>query len=59
MDQMHLFPMIRTKVQALLNGYIQDPAITTHIDDYIVPPQLGNQAGMLGAIALALGAVAG
>jgi len=59
MQQAHLFPRVRTRVQALLNGYVQDPALTKTIDDYIVPPQLGPQAGMLGAIALALEAVAG
>jgi fructokinase len=36
-----------------LNGYVQSPAITKDIDEYIVPPGLGSRAGMLGAIALA------
>lgn len=53
MSQTQLFPMIRQRTQALLNGYIQSPAILDHIDSYIVPPGLGNQAGVLGAIALA------
>lgn len=53
MEQLQLFPMIREKVQQLLNGYVQDPAILERIDDYIVPPSLGNRAGVLGAIALA------
>jgi fructokinase len=48
-----LFPLIRKNVQAILNGYVQSPSITKHIDEYIVPPGLGNRAGMLGAIALA------
>jgi len=54
MDQAHLFPMIRTKVLARLNGYINVDAITAHIDEYIVPPALGNRAGMLGALVLAM-----
>jgi fructokinase len=53
MQQNHLFPMIRTKTQKYLNNYIQSEIIMSNIDDYIVPPGLGNQAGMLGAIALA------
>jgi fructokinase len=53
MEQLHLFPLIRTGVQSLLNGYVQSPAILDNIDEYIVPPGLGNRAGILGAVALA------
>lgn len=53
MQQPHLFPLVRTKVQKLLNGYVQSPAILKGIDDYIVPPGLGGRAGVLGSIALA------
>lgn len=53
MKQTHLFPKIRSEVQNLLQGYIQKPEITERIDEYIVPPALGSQAGVLGAIALA------
>ncbi|HBY95719.1 MAG TPA: fructokinase, partial [Chloroflexi bacterium] len=48
-----LFPMVRQKVQALLNGYVQAPEILERINEYIVPPGLGDRAGVLGAIALA------
>ncbi|MBK9924079.1 MAG: ROK family protein [Anaerolineales bacterium] len=48
-----LLPLIRKNVQMILNGYVQSPAITKNIDQYIVPPGLGSRAGMLGAIALA------
>jgi fructokinase len=58
MAQPHLFPLLRRKVQSLLNGYVQSPAILEQIDAYIVPPGLGNQAGILGAIALAMQASA-
>lgn len=54
MQQEFLFPMIREKVQHLLNGYIYKPEILEDIDQYIIPPKLGNQAGLLGAIALAV-----
>lgn len=53
MDQEQLFPKIRTIVRNTLNGYINTPVITQDIDTYIVPPMLGNRAGVLGSIALA------
>lgn len=52
MDQPQLFPLVRQKTRAYLNGYVQHPAILNEIDSYIVPPGLGNRAGVLGAIAL-------
>jgi fructokinase len=55
--QERLLPLIRKNVQELLNGYVQAAAITKNIDEYIVPPALGGQSGMLGAIALAKGAL--
>lgn len=56
MGQSFLFPRIREEVQTLLNGYVQTPAILEEIDRYIVPPGLGARAGILGALALAMGA---
>jgi len=53
MAQATVYPLIRKHVTALLNNYVQSPEITDDIDNYIVPPALGNQAGILGAIALA------
>ncbi len=53
MHQDHLFPLIRQEVNRLLNGYIQLPLIMKKIEQYIVPPGLGDLAGVLGAIALA------
>lgn len=53
MYQRQLFPMIRTKVRELLNGYIPTAPILDGIDEYIIPPALGERAGILGAIALA------
>jgi fructokinase len=57
MERSFLFPMIRSEVQDLLNGYIQVPAITEEIDAIIVPPSLGSRAGVLGAMALAMRAL--
>jgi fructokinase len=59
MAQAHIFPMIRNEVQELLNGYVQAKEILKRIDQYIVPPKLGAQAGILGALALARAARTG
>jgi fructokinase len=48
-----LLDALRARTVDLINGYIDVPAITEHIDRYIVPPVLGDHAGLLGAIALA------
>ena len=45
MEQEQLFPMIREELAEQINGYLKPPEI--------VPPGLGNRAGILGAIALA------
>ena len=54
MQQTHLFPAIRSRVQSHLNGYVQADEIIHGIDQYIIPPGLGNQAGVLGGMALTL-----
>lgn len=46
------FQMIREKVRAVLNGYIASSLVADQIDEYIVPPLLGDDAGVCGAIAL-------
>jgi fructokinase len=53
MQQKFLFPMIRTGLLSLLNNYIRVPAILEGMDSYVVPPQLGSRAGVLGAVVLA------
>jgi fructokinase len=53
MEQAHLLPRVRRRVLALLNGYLQAPAVLEGIDAYIVRPSLGARAGVLGALALA------
>jgi len=47
-----LFPMIRERVQQLLNGY-GPPAALANPDAYIVPPALGGESGQMGALLLA------
>ena len=53
MNREKLLPMVHREIVNNLNTYIQLPEITQNIEDYIVLPGLGNQAGILGAIALA------
>ena len=53
MEQTHLFPKVRRHVGEILNGYIQARILLEDLDNYIVPPGLGNRAGVLGAVALA------
>ncbi|MUT65789.1 ROK family protein [Paenibacillus sp. NEAU-GSW1] len=52
MGQSQLFPLIREAVRKNLNGYVSAAAITENIDQHIVPPGLGHQAGLYGALAL-------
>jgi fructokinase len=54
MQREFLFPKIRRRVRQLLNGYVSSKSILENINNYIVPPALGNQSGSLGAIALAM-----
>jgi len=53
MHQPQLFPMVRRNVQRILAGYVQAPALREGIEHYIVPPGLGDRAGVLGALAMA------
>ena len=57
MHQLHLFPKIRKRTLELLNGYVAHSAILEDIDNYIVPPALGDNAGAAGSLLLALEAL--
>ncbi len=57
MHQLHLFPRIRKLTLEKLNSYVAHPAILEHIDTYIVPPALGDNAGAAGSLLLALEAL--
>ena len=53
-QQKQMFPLIHKYLREFLNGYIQkDEILTDKIDDYIVSPALGDNAGVCGALALA------
>jgi hypothetical protein len=36
-----------------MNGYLRSSMLRERIDEYILPPALGNRSGALGAIAMA------
>ncbi|WP_138294311.1 MULTISPECIES: ROK family protein [unclassified Clostridium] len=59
MAQEHLFPMIRKETGRLLGNYVQHEAVLQGMDGYIVPPGLGINSGVAGALLLARRAVAG
>jgi fructokinase len=48
-----LVDRLRARLVDRLNGYLDVPDITEHVDRYVVPPALGDHAGVLGAIELA------
>lgn len=45
---------VRCKVQQHNHDYIQSSMLLEQIDEYILPPALGNRSGALGAIAMAI-----
>ena len=51
-----LLPIVRTQVMKLMSGYIELAREAGNIDDFIVPPALGDRAGVLGALHLAMAA---
>ena len=55
MQQGHLFPLVRARVVEILQGYGVLEEIVEGIDDHIVPPGLGDDSGIAGAFALAVG----
>jgi len=54
MQRSFLFQMVRNKVRALINNYLQFDILLGKMEEYIVPPQLGKYSGVLGAIAMAM-----
>lgn len=48
-----LLPRVRSTLAALLNGYVQAPALLDDLDRYVVAPALGSRAGVIGALVLA------
>jgi len=52
MKQQQLLPLIRRRVNTLINGYLQTPELRD-LDQYIVPASLDDRQGILGALELA------
>ena len=53
MQQSALFPLIRHHLTRSLAGYVQAAQLNQGLDEYVVPPLLGAQSGIAGALALA------
>lgn len=53
MDRPRLRAAVAGRLVELLAGYLQTPLLGEDIDRYLVAPELGDRAGVLGAIALA------
>jgi fructokinase len=58
MTRASLWPMVRAKLVAVLGGYVSSAALGDGIEQYLVAPALGERAGVLGAMALAIRAAA-
>ncbi|MCR2803571.1 ROK family protein [Paenibacillus soyae] len=54
MHQEQLLPLIRSEVGRMLNGYVDSAVLRNGMDDYIIAPGLGDNAGICGALALGL-----
>jgi fructokinase len=54
MSQVRLLPLIRRRMGHWLGGYIDRTEILGGADRYVVAPGLGDRAGVLGALALAV-----
>ncbi len=48
-----LLPLVRKHLTRSLAGYVQADALLKGMNDYVVPPLLGTQSGIVGALALA------
>ena len=53
-----LMQAVRSRTSALLAGYVAGDRLEGDLTDYIVPPALGDDAGLTGAIMLAQRAAA-
>ena len=57
MHKKNVLPAVHKYTKEFLNDYIQKDEVTKNIDSYIITPGLGDNAGIVGSIALAVEAV--
>ena len=53
MHQPQLFPLLRQEIFKQINGYLVTPASLEEMATFIVPPGLGDDSGIRGALTLA------
>lgn len=53
LGQPGLLARVRVRAEAALGGYVRHGALANGLADYLVPPVLGERAGVLGAMAFA------
>lgn len=58
LDRAVLLPAVRGRLRELVAGYLDTPSLGEEIETYVVASGLGDEAGVLGAIALAQAASA-
>jgi fructokinase len=56
MSQRHLLPLVHERTRRWLGGYIDRSEVASQLDRYVVAPGLGDNAGVLGALVLAMDA---
>lgn len=53
MEHADLRKRVSGRLREYVGGYLETPLLAEQIDDFVVAPELGDRAGVLGAIALA------
>ena len=54
MHRYYLYDIIRTKTVSIINRYIRSKYLEESIGDYITPPRLKSDSGLVGALCLAI-----
>jgi fructokinase len=53
MKQQAVWRSLRSNLQERLNGYLRHEMLLERMEEYVVPPELGDRAGVMGGIVLA------